>query len=99
MPLNARRFLISCELTRPKADYTRLLELLKSLEAVRVMDSQWVVRLEDRTTCRSVRNHFKDFVAVDDRLLIAMLDGTADWAGWNLDGEIGPAPGETDAVR
>lgn len=81
------RYLISYDLQRPEKDYPKLIEELRRLGAQKVLYSQWVANRAN-TTCVGLRDHLRGFMDSNDRLLVSTLEGSADWAGWNLMAKI-----------
>jgi hypothetical protein len=71
-------YLVSYDLLTPGRDYTRLYEELKRLGAARVLLSQWV--LVTVNTAAELRDHFKQFIDTNDRLLV---NDFKDWASYN----------------
>ena len=69
-------YIISYDLQKPRKDYPKLWDALKAIGADRVLESQWAVR-KDGTDPSDLRDHFKQFIDSDDRLLITRVD---DWA-------------------
>ena len=76
------RYTLIYDLISPGQNYQRLWNELASFGAKRVLQSQWIFR-RVRTTAAGLRDHFKQFVDSNDRLLVTCLDSD-DWAGWNL---------------
>ena len=74
--------MISYDLLNPGRDYYTLYEELKSFNAERVLESQWVFK-RFNINAASLRDYFKQFIDSNDRLLITALD-RYDWASWNL---------------
>ena len=76
------RYIISYDLNRPGQNYPDLWNELRSFNAQRVLQSQWVfVRMN--TDAAQLREHFKQFLDRNDRLLITCLDNN-NWASWSL---------------
>ena len=76
------RYVISYDLLKPGQNYEKLWAELERFKAKRVLESQWVIR-RSNTTAKNLRDHFKEFVDANDRLLIVCIDDS-DWAGRNL---------------
>lgn len=75
------RYIVSYDLVTPGKDYATLWAELKSMNAERVLQSQWVFE-RINTNAVGLRNHFKQFIDSNDRLLITCLDSD-DWASFN----------------
>lgn len=65
------RYLVSYDLVKNK-DYTKLWEALKAIGAVRVLDSEWVVRRAG-TTPKGLADYLIQFMDGDDRILVTEL--------------------------
>ena len=74
--------MISYDLRAPGRDYQALYDELASMNAVPLLESQWLFPRYN-TSCISLRNHYQRFIDANDGLLVAEFDG-ADWAGYGL---------------
>ena len=72
-------YYVSYDLVKAK-DYPKLWEALKSVGAVRVLESVWCFSRVG-TTATELRDHLRQFIDADDRLLVIE---SANWAGWRL---------------
>lgn len=63
---------------RKQRDYQKLYEALKSLKAIRVLESLWAFTHES-TTCTLVRDHLMQFIDADDGLVVSQV---MDWASY-----------------
>lgn len=68
---------------RNRRDYQVLYDELKRLNAVRILESTWCLKLSQTTTSESVRNHFKNYIDHDDAIIVSQV---TDWASYNTDG-------------
>ena len=75
------RYVISCDLQRPRQSYDQLYAALRKFGAQPLLASQWIVR-RDGTTAATIKNIIRGCVDADDRLLVTCLDSN-DWARWN----------------
>lgn len=73
------KVLITYDLKKHK-DYPRLIEELKRLGACSPLLSVWV--LNSSNTDAQLRDHLKQYIDSDDKLLVVGLNGG--WASWNL---------------
>lgn len=76
------KYFLSYDLIKQK-DYKKLYDELEKFSAIRVLESVWVFK-KDNTTAEVLRDHFRQFIDSDDRLLVIQ---SADWASWNLRGD------------
>ena len=84
------RYLLSYDLLKPGQDYEKLYDELASMDAQRVLQSQWVFR-RFKTSATGLRDHYRQFIDGNDRLLIVAIDSD-DWSGWNLINKISEIP-------
>lgn len=73
------KYVISYDLDLPGKDYTALLNELRRLGATRILLSQWL--LNSPNTASQLRDHFRQYIDANDRLLVNPLGA---WASWNL---------------
>jgi hypothetical protein len=73
MPL----FTISYDLNKPGQNYQPLYDELARIGAKRVLLSDWIVRTE--STVITLRDHFRQFIDSNDRLLVVQVET---WASW-----------------
>ena len=73
-------YLISYDLLNKKTfgDYETLLNELRRLGAKEVLYSQWMWK--SQSTSIQIRDHLRQFMHNDDRILVTSIDG---WASWN----------------
>ena len=62
-------------------EYERLWPALVALRGRRVLSSTWAVEANGPAT--ALRDYLRQFVDLNDRVLVMELDST-DWAEWNL---------------
>jgi hypothetical protein len=74
MPL----YLISHELTRPRAEYAAFWEALGRDEATQVLDSAWILR-SPRTAIHLLQQ-FRRLIKPEDRLLVVELSQAYAWS-------------------
>jgi len=76
-------YLASYDLLHHKemADYERLIAELRKLGAQKALFSDWVLRND--ATSQQLREHLRQFMHADDRLLVAEIS-TTNWASWKL---------------
>lgn len=72
-------FCISYDL-RNNRDYQSIQEELNKLNGRQVLESVWTVKLDDKVTSESLRDHFRRFIDSDDGLFIAQISS---WATFN----------------
>ena len=75
---NPKTYLVSYDLVAPGRDYKPLVEAIQSLGGVRVLQSQWVIRVSN--TAAQVRDYLRTFMDGNDRILV---NDFLDWASWN----------------
>lgn len=63
---------------RKQRNYQPLYDALKQLNAVRVLESTWCLKLVD-VNASALRDHFRQYVDHDDGLCVTQV---ADWATW-----------------
>ena len=71
-------FFLSYDL-RNDRDYKSFYDELSSYKAVKMLDSCWFLNKRN-TDASSLRDHFRQFLDSDDRLLVSRADG---WAAYN----------------
>ena len=76
------KYLLSYDLNKPGQNYQKLWTELAEFDAKRILESQWAFR-RINTSAAGLRDHFKQFIDNNDRLLVVSLDSD-DWAGWRL---------------
>ncbi len=76
------RYVVSYDLKAPGKDYEKLWDALRAMKAERILESEWVLR-RSSTSATGLRDHFRQFIDSNDRLLVVCID-SADWSGWNL---------------
>lgn len=72
-----KKYLISYDLDKPGQDYHRLIEELERLGALKVLFSEWLLRVN--ASAAEVRDHLQKFVDANDMLLVVGLTGEAAW--------------------
>ncbi len=72
-------FLVTYDLRAPGQDYGSLWSALTSLQARRALESVWI--LKGPYSCTQVRDHLRQFIDANDRLLVVE---PSEWAGWHL---------------
>jgi membrane glycosyltransferase len=75
------KFVISYDLLAPGRNYDALWAELRRLQTKQVLYSQWAGRING--TAAQLRDHLRQFVDANDRILVMDADGP-DWAGYNL---------------
>ena len=76
------KYVVSYDLRKPGRDYQTLYDALEKLNAKRLMQSEWCLRHND-TTAAKLRDHFRQYIDGNDRLLVISLD-SGNWASWNV---------------
>lgn len=77
--------LIGYDLSRPGQEYSDLYEAIKSYETWwHQLDSTWII--ESSQTTEQIRNHLKQYVDSNDKLLVVALTGEGAWTGFNQKG-------------
>jgi len=73
------RYLVTYDLDLPgPQDYPRIIDELKRLKAVEVLESVWVLR--SSMTAKGLHTHLKNFINLKtDRLLVSELRVFASW--------------------
>jgi hypothetical protein len=71
-------YFLHCDL-RGAQDHQNLYDQLAKANAVQVLDSLWCFKRVN-TTAEELRDHFKQFIADDDRLSVSEV---AHWATYN----------------
>lgn len=61
---------------RKKRDYQTLYDELTKFNAVRILESSWCFKRAN-TSCKGLRDYFKQFIDADDGLCVAEV---TDWA-------------------
>lgn len=61
---------------RKQRDYQKLYDALNALTSVRVLESLWAFN-HGNISCSQVRDHSKQFIDSDDRLVVSQV---TDWA-------------------
>lgn len=74
------KYMISYDLLKPGQDYQTLYDELERFNAVRILDSQWILD-HNNTNAVDLRDHFRGFIDSNDRLMVVGVSG---WAGRNL---------------
>lgn len=77
-------FFLSYDL-RNGRDYQKITNKLEEFDAVRILESCWCFNRVN-TTAKDLRDYFKQFVDVDDGLIvsqIAEINGVKQWASYN----------------
>lgn len=59
-------------------DYQRLIDELKRLGALRMLESDWCLARSHSGESRRLRDHFMKFIDSDDRLVVSEI---VNWAG------------------
>lgn len=70
-------YFVSYDLVKNK-DYSKLINELKRLGALRMLESNWCLSRASTGEAKSLRDHFKKFIDTDDRLVVSEVN---DWAG------------------
>jgi hypothetical protein len=81
-------FLVSYDL-RARKDYPELWDAIAELDGFKVLDSVYLLALEDRTTANQVLEHLRTFIDDDDGMVVIEFEkkpaafkckpGTAKW--------------------
>jgi hypothetical protein len=71
------QYFVSYDLINNK-DYKRLINELKKLGALRMLESNWCLSRSGAGESKNLRDHFKKFIDNDDRLVVSEV---TDWAG------------------
>ena len=61
--------------------YQELFAALEAMGARRILLSEWAIRRNETSVV--IRNHLRQFIHAQDRLLVSELS-TTNWAGYNL---------------
>lgn len=77
--MNKVKYFLSYDLINTR-DYQKLYDELDKFKAKRVLESVWCFKY-DADNSKNLREHFRNFIDRDDRLLIIQ---SADWAATNL---------------
>ena len=56
---------------RGDRDYQTLYDELNRLHGIRVLESLWSLKLNDNTTCVSLRDHLMQFINSDDGIIVS----------------------------
>ena len=56
---------------RGDRDYQTLYDELNRLHGIRVLESLWSLKLNDNTTCVSLRDHLMQFIDNDDGIIVS----------------------------
>ena len=56
---------------RGDRDYQTLYDELNRLHGIRVLESLWSLKLNDNTTCVSLRDHLMQFIDSDDGIIVS----------------------------
>lgn len=75
---NPKTYLVSYDLIAPGRDYRPLIAAIQSLGGVRVLQSQWVIRVSN--TAAQVRDYLRTFMDDNDRILV---NDFYEWASRN----------------
>lgn len=70
-------YFVSYDLIKNK-DYSKLINELKKLGGLRMLESNWCLSRSNTGESKSLRDHFKSFIDADDRLVVSEI---TDWAG------------------
>lgn len=74
---------VGYDLMSPGKDYSRLTTELVALGAERILLSDWA--LKSNYTAAQLRDHLKQFLDRNDRLMVAEV---GNWASWNAMADI-----------
>ncbi len=72
-----KRYLISYDLDQPGQDYTRLISEIERLGGVKILYSEW--SLKTTYSAVQVRDHLRQFIDGNDKLLVLGVTGEAAW--------------------
>lgn len=72
-------YLVSYDLLRPGQNYDGLINAIKQLGGKRVLLSAWA--FYSTATAVQLRDHLRQFIDQNDRLLVTGING---WASWNV---------------
>lgn len=75
------KFMLCYDIHRPGKGYHALYDELGKFKAKKVLESQWVFR-RTNTNAAGLRDHFKQFIDSNDRLLVVDLSN-GNWASFN----------------
>jgi hypothetical protein len=75
------RYLVSYDLIRPGQAYQRLIEHLRALRGIRVLESTWLVK--SMSAAKTFRDELfvKGGLDANDRLLVTTVSAPAAWKG------------------
>lgn len=77
-----KTYLIGYDLNKSGQDYSTLIEKIKELgDWWHCLDSTFIIK--STSTSISIRDHLKNFIDVNDELLVVGLNGEAAWYGFN----------------
>ena len=76
------RYVVSYDLRQPQRDYESLYEALRALNGQRILESSWLITVQDLTAV-TIRDRLKGVIDSDDRLLVNGF-GNSQWASYNL---------------
>ena len=77
-----KTYLIGYDLNKSGQDYSTLIEKIKELgDWWHCLDSTFIIK--STSTSISIRDHLKNFIDVNDELLVVGLNGEAAWHGFN----------------
>ncbi len=71
-------FVLSYDLRNPQRDYSRLYARLSDWDALRIVESGYVVSTNDNES-KNIRDDLLDYIDSDDGLFVAKLTGQAAW--------------------
>lgn len=71
------KYLIVYDLEKRNESYEPLLNALRALGALHILYSKWALRTN--FTAVQIRDHLRQFVDADDKLLVVGLSGEAAW--------------------
>ena len=73
-----KAYSVTYDLRKPGQSYKGLIDRLKELGAVRLLESYWT--LKSTWSAEQIRNDLMAYLDVNDRILVAGLTGEAAWS-------------------
>ncbi len=73
-----KRFVVSYDLRKPGRNYEPLWARLKEWNAVRVLESVWIINWKSDAV--TIRDDLKKHIDANDGLLVAVLTGESAWS-------------------
>lgn len=69
-------FVVSYDL-RNERDYESICNRLTDLGAIRVLESLWTLKLDDKYTCEDIRDNLRRYMDSDDGIYVAHINSAA----------------------